>query len=264
MNMKLLPLLLVFAVSFSHAQGLKKIKTVEVSDTIIDITIDRPGDVYVVTKTGQFQKFDRDGHLIVLYKEATAPTLFDPHDGARLFAYYRDRQFYVYMNGSFRVNAGYSIDSAFVIQPWLICPSGDHRLWVLDAADHSLKNVDARNAEVSVEVEVEHAVIEDVTTIRTMRDYQGFVFLLKPGKGIYIFSRMGKFIREISAPSIRSFNFLGEELYYLEGNKIKFFDLFTSQTRELNVAEASRSVVVGEDRLYVMGATSVTIYEFKP
>ena len=48
------------------APAQKKIKTLEVSDTIIYSTVDRPGDIYVVLKDGQIQKFDKEGKVAVV------------------------------------------------------------------------------------------------------------------------------------------------------------------------------------------------------
>jgi hypothetical protein len=244
----------------------KKIKTLEISDTIVSISIDRPGDFYVVTKFGQLQKFDPNGHLIILYKTHSQhpPTLFDPFDGARLFAYYRELQQYSYLNPSFEVTSSFRIDSAFVIQPWLICPSGDHKLWVLDEADHSLKKINAQTTEVEVEVIIDLSVIKDVKNISNMRDYQGFVFLLHKGHGIYIFNSMGKHIKTLAVPGINSFNFLGEELYYHEGQKLKFFDLFTADSRELEIPGKAGDIVLSDQRMFLVHSTSVDIFEFRP
>ena len=52
-----------------------------------------------------------------------------------------------------------------------------------------------------------------------MREYQGFLFLLHQEKGILIFNKMGKWIKTIERPQLKYFNFLGEELYYPEGDK---------------------------------------------
>src|SRR5678815_4493641 len=72
-----------------HAVAQKKLISREVTDEIVFATVDRVGELYVVTKNGQIQKFDIDGKLISLYKNGPSPTLFEPRDGSRLFAYFR-------------------------------------------------------------------------------------------------------------------------------------------------------------------------------
>ena len=154
--MRMLALLLLISSLGATAQ--EKIKTLTLSDTIVDAAVDRPGDFYAITQSGQIQRFDKDGKLTLLYKAKEAPTIFDPRDGARIFAYFRSDQHYQYFNPSFEVTASYKIDPSFAIQPWLICPSGDHKLWLLDKADHSLKKINVRESEVEVEVVVDSAL----------------------------------------------------------------------------------------------------------
>jgi hypothetical protein len=193
-----------------------------------------------------------------------APTLFDPRDGARLFAYYRAHQQYEYYNPSFEVTASYTVDPAFAIRPWLICPSGDHKLWVLDSADHSLKKLNAQHTEVEVEVVIDSTLIGDASAFTALREYQGFVFLLDPCKGIYIFNSLGKHIKTISESGIGAFNFLGEELYFLKQGQVRFLNLFTAEGRSLPVQKPARMVVLTDERMVLVGYTSLAILEFSP
>jgi hypothetical protein len=257
----LLCLTLSCAVS-SFAQ--QKIKSVEVSDTIIYATIDRPGDLYLVTKEGQIQKFDKDGKLLIVYKHQGAPTLFDPRDGSRIFCYYREQQQYDYYNPSFEVTASYRIDPAFAIQPWLMCPSGDHKLWILDNADNSLKKINAQHTEVELEVLIDSTLIKDASSFVSMREYQGFVFILNPKKGIYIFNSLGIHIRTIEEKGLNTINFLGEELYFLKGNEIKFFNLFSAENRSIAVPKPAGMVLLTDERQFLILKKSVEILTFKP
>ena len=243
--------------------GQKKLKTLEVTGNIVFATIDRPGDLYLITSDGQIQKFDKDGRLIIVYKHQL-PTLFDPRDGAKLFTYYRQQQQYDFLSPSFEATESYRIDSAFAIEPWLIAPSGQHKLWILDAADHSLKRVNIQQGQVEIEVIIDANIVEDATQFTHLREYQGFVFLLQPKKGIYIFSSMGKFIRIIPATGLSSFNFLGEELYYLQSGYIEFIDLFTTDRRELNIEGKPENVLLSDERMFMIRDKSVDIFEFKP
>jgi hypothetical protein len=242
----------------------KKIRTLEVSDTIVFATVDRPGDLYLITDDGQFQKFDKDGKLVIVYKNKTLPTVFDPRDGARLFAYYRQSQEYMYYNPSFDVTGAFRIDPAFAIQPWLLCPSGDHKLWVLDGVDHSLKKINPKDSEVELEVVVDATIIQNAHAFTVLREYQGFVFLLNPHKGIFIFNNLGKHIKTIEAAGIHQFNFLGEELYYVHNKQLHFLDLFSAEERTLPPVQQGRMYLLTDERQFVAGYKTVDIFEFKP
>lgn len=242
----------------------KKIRTLTLSDTVVDAAVDRPGDFYAVTASGQIQRFNGEGELTLLYKAERQPTLFDPRDGARLFVYYREDQRYEYLNPSFASTASYKIDPAFAIQPWLICPSGEQKLWVLDEADHSLKKIDVRAAVVEIEVQIDSTVIRDAADFKTMREYQNFAFLLNPSKGIFIFNSLGRHIRTIDIPNIESFNFLGEEMYYLRGERLEFFNLFSAETRHMPIGRAYTDVLLTDERIILFTPGRIDIFAFRP
>lgn len=241
-----------------------KINTITLSDTIVAAAIDRPGDFYALTSTGQIQRFDKNGKLILLYKAEKMPTLFDPRDGARLFLYYRHDQHYEFRNPSFEPGGSYQIDPAFAIQPWLICTSGEYKLWILDKVDNSLKKIHVRASEVELEVLIDSALIQDATAFTAMREYQNFVFLLNPAKGIYVFNSMGTHLKTIPAPGISGFNFLGEELYYLKNGKLQFFNLFSAETHHLKIDEQYTGALLTDERLILFTPEKIDIYPFRP
>jgi len=252
--MLLLPLLVV---------GQKKIKSVAVSDEIIFATVDRPGDLYIITKGGQIQKFDKDGKLLSLYKNAPAPTLFDPRDGARLFAYFHSDQHYSFLNPSFEVTRSNKIDPSTAIDPLLMCVSGDHNFWILDGADISLKRVNGATGVVDVDIRIDDKASE-ATAFTHMREYQGFLFLSHKEKGILIFNSLGKWLKTIELPALANFNFLGEELYYPDKGVVKFFNLFTAEKRDMPMIQAGRFVLLTDERQFYVQPGSIDFFETNP
>lgn len=262
----LIPFVLtVLPVAAQTGSGIgEKIKTLALSDTVVGAAIDRPGDFYAVTASGQIQRFNGEGELTLLYKAERKPTLFDPRDGARLFVYYREDQLYEYLSPSFRPIASYKIDPSFAIQPWLICPSGEQKLWILDKADNTLKKIDVRASVVEVEVQVDSAVIGDAADFKTMREYQNFAFLLNPSRGIFIFNSLGKHLRTIDIPHIESFNFLGEEMYYLRGATLEFFNLFSAETRKMPIEPGYTDALLTDERIMLFTPERIDIFAFRP
>jgi hypothetical protein len=246
-------LLFVFNPVFSQE---KIIRTLHVSDTIVFAAVDRPGDLYLATMSGQFQKFDKDGNLVILYKNKNIPTLFDPRDGSRLFAYVRELQQYWYLNPSFEVTAAHELDSAFAIDPWLICSSGDYNIWILDASDNSLKKIDTRKGSVVVEIT---APVKSKENIRYMREYQGFLFLLDVEEGILIFNSVGKLVRVLPGKNIAYFNFLGEELYYPLNNSLQYFNLFSAESHQSGWPTGTHFLLMTDERQFIVRDIDVII-----
>ena len=80
---------------------------------------------------------------------------------------------------------------------------------------------------MEVEVVVDSTIIGDAEAFTAMREYQNYVFLLDPSRGIFIFNSLGRHIKTLDVPGVQSFNFLGEDLYYLRNDSLEFFNLFT-------------------------------------
>ncbi|MFD0998932.1 hypothetical protein ACFQ21_06415 [Ohtaekwangia kribbensis] len=237
----------------------RKIKTLEVSDTIRYAAVDRPGELYIVTTSGQLQKFDTDGKLLALHKDKPAPTLFDPRDGSRLFAFFRESRQYNFLNPSFEAVQAFSIDSSFATEPWLACVSGDYNIWLFDVADWTLKKINTTTGALSVE-EVIETKSKQKSNYTFLREYQGFVFLLDVSEGILIFNGVGKHIRTIAVKNLSYFNFLGEELYYLQGDTLRFFDLFTTETREQKLATQGNFALITDERFFLIRKNIIEIY----
>jgi hypothetical protein len=256
-------LFLVWCALPSFAQD-QRLHAITVSDGIASAAVDRPGDFYIQTTSGQLQHLDKSGRLLAHIPNNPPITLFDPRDGARLFAYYRGQQQFAFLNPSLETVATYSLNPAFAADPWLVCVSGDYNLWILDAADLSLKKVDKNRDMVVAEEPLTAAVGTNKDTFTSLREYQGFVFLLEQGKGIHIYSSMGKYIRMLQAPEARYFNFLGEGIYYIHQGKLITFDLFSAETRETPLQKTADIILLTDERLMTIRGKTLEIYEYKP
>lgn len=230
------------------------IKTITLDEDIIDVAVDRPGDLYITLRPGKIIRIDADGNSTPLAVITNLPSLFDPRDGARLFAYYRNGQRYMYFSIS-REMSTHALDSAFAIEPWLVCPSGDHNIWIADAADNTLRKVNLNTAHIDAEIPCKG----NVSAIRYMREYQGFLFVLQQGS-IEVYSGMGKMLRTIGNGTVSWFNFLGEELYYRENDQLVFFNLFTAETRRQKLPQQTPFSIVTDTRTYSIGGRKIEIY----
>jgi hypothetical protein len=256
--------LLSFLLVFSGAYAQKKITTRNVNESISYATVDRPGDLYIVTVSGQIQRFDKDGNVASVYKNNPIPTLFDPRDGSRLFAYFRSDQHFAFLDPSFEVSRAGKLDPAVAIDPWLMCVSGDYNFWVLDAEDKSLKKINASNGTVTVETKIPQQEDDSITSYVYLREYQGFLFLQHTKKGVLVFSSLGKPLKTIGNPGITHFNFLGEEFYYNSPGAVRFFNLFTAETREMPLKQTGKFVLLTDERMFIINDKSIDFFEIKP
>jgi hypothetical protein len=264
-----------------RAQG-EKIRTIKTTDEIVQATVDRAGDFYVVLKTGEIRKYDRQGEFLSSFRHSGIPTLFDPTNATRLLVYYKETGEYAWLSPNLEAPVFLKIDPSFAIEPVLLCPSGELNLWVLDASDFSMKKIVFRKEravnklqhQVSAAIQrdtvitnefiVKSEVMTSAHALTSIREYQNVLFLFDQKQGIGIYNAFGKQIRFIGAKNIRGYNFLGEELYYAEDGKIKFLDMFTGEKSELMLTHGADFVVLTDERMILIKNDQIDIYGFQP
>ena len=232
------------------------------SDSIISITIDRPGDFYIIDSKNKIEKYNSEGKKIITATLERNPTIFDPWSGVRLFTFFKETREIQYLDPSLSLLSVLPIDSAFSIEPLVACPSGEYNYWLLDQADFSLKKILPRESKVQVEVLVGD-ILSSPENILHFREYMNYVFILDKEKGIIIFNQLGIRINTIKT-NTNMFNFYGEELYYLEKSQLRFFDLFTGETRTVMLAKQPNAIVLLPDRKVEVIGKSIKISDFRP
>ncbi len=260
--MKVVALLLFVLTPFISQGQSKKIASIRTPSEVVFAAIDRAGDFYVVLKSGDIHKYDKNGAILGSYRHEGLPTLFDPSNAIRLLIYYKKSQQFSWLSPDLSVNPFQLIDPSLVIDPSLICPSGDQNMWMLDNADLSLKKVSLSDSRVLDEFSITDQFKENRITL--MREYQNFLFLLDSKTGIAVYNSLGRLMRKIPIIGLANFNFLGEELYYTENARIKFLDLFTAETRELSLPQPAQFVLLTDERMILTTTNQVEVFEFIP
>jgi hypothetical protein len=242
-------------------QSFVKRQTVKILHDIASAYIDRAGDVYMLSSGGKITRIDSSGTVTGAVTLEFTPTLFDPRDGSHLFFYRRSNQSYGFLLPDLTLSgAGYTtVDSAFAVSPYLVCPSGENHLIVLDSADWSMKKINRRSNELMYETIIMDGN-QGARSLRYMKEYQNFVFVLDDQKGILIYNMMGRLLRSLDEPGLRSIAFLGEEVYYLKKDQLFFFDLFTAEKRTMKLPIEADFAFIADTRLYLIRNSQVSLY----
>lgn len=240
-NRCILCFLLMMICSASWCQLLPSV--VVQTPAINQATVDRAGDLYVVSDSG-IVKYTMTGE-IVAHNTMKNVSLFDPGNGVTMLCYIRNTNQLTILNPQLEVKNSYTIDKSIAISPVLACMLNDYHAIILDSADWSMKVIDIRDQSF-----VSEFALSDQKGSRYsfMKAYQNFIFLLNPNTGIEVYNRLGKKLRTINSPNLLSFNFLGEELYYYADGTIHFVDLYTLLTREQKMQPPACQFVLLTDK----------------
>lgn len=221
--------------------------------TITFATVDRTGELYCTESDGSIHRYSTSGVEVAVRKFTPGPVLFNPHDGARLFLFQAPRTVLV-LDANLETKGTYTVDSAFALNPMLVAPHGDLSIVLVDA-DFTLRKIHLSKKEVEFETQLPAEIKQPFY----LREHLNFVFLLDPS-GIYIFNRLGIFIRKIAVQTTW-INFIGSELYYPEKGGITYFDLLTTETYQQPSPASSLYSLFTDELEYRITATKI---EFRP
>lgn len=243
------------------AQTPKKIKELPLKN-IENVSVDRLGDLFVVFKNGSIKKYDANGKELAVLKKGKLPTLIEPWYHPKIFTYHRSSQQIIVYDHNLENPQIEKIDPSIAVNPFLVCPTNDNKLLVLDQADWSIKKANPATGKVLLEFSVDTTGMSKPVFIH-LREYLNLIFLHDKYSGVFIFSNLGKKINHIKCTA-QNFGFYGEELFYLVDDRVIFFDLYSEKSREVKV-EPGKFVIVTDERIFLVKSNDrVVIYEFLP
>jgi hypothetical protein len=229
-------------------------------------SVDQLGNFYALLESGTLRKYSPDGKVMAEHSlpSAGSVTLLECWNQLKPFYYLRGSQSYTLMDHHLVSQGSFELDPSFAVDPLLACPGNNNTIWILDGADLSLKRVNRMINRVEMEISLPSSSFPAQPDLLYLREYQNMLFLLERATGIHVFSILGKPVKHIEAEGLVSFNFMGEELYYLLGDRIQLVDLFTGETREVPVKAPAASAFVSDERIFLVAGDKVEIVAFDP
>ncbi|MBS1507948.1 MAG: hypothetical protein JSS79_15010 [Bacteroidetes bacterium] len=250
------------AVPSVEAQQAVKVKEFK-PGKIEKVSVDRLGNFFLVFTNGAIRKYDPQGKVLAALPakpDHKTPDLIEPWFHPSVFVFRKDNHQLITYDRNLELSDEVRLDPSIAISPSLVCPTNDNKLLVFDEADYSVKKVKPFTHQIITEFDIDTTQSAKPDFI-FMREYQNLIFMQDKNSGIFIYSNVGKLVNQIRTAS-GNFGFFGEELFYLQDDKIVFYDLYTEKTREIKCPSAIFAIVTDERILTVMKNGKVILYEF--
>jgi hypothetical protein len=255
-------LLLIFVLSSFSSDQYNLIKSIPFSGAVL--TTDNLGNAYVIV-ANQLLEFDPMGKPKANYSENNHGILrsVDASNPLKLLLFYPDFAQINILNNKLSLQSTVDLRPIGILLPTLICNSNNDGYWVFDQQDFQLKKID-----LNLQVKIESGNITQSTGYNVQpnflleKDY--FVYLNNPETGILVFDMYGTYFKTIPFKNIQSFQIIGDELLYVENNKLISFNLKKLEEKEilLPLSDSLLNARIEQKELFLLTTASLNFYSF--
>ena len=247
----------------SHGQTISLERKIPLANRAVTGSIDRAGNIYIADERGSLVKMDSAGVLRYTYSPDRKGNIeyVEAWETLNVLLFYENLQEYRLLNRFLTQVATKSLPQNIFAS--LLAPSSDNNIWVFDNKDFALKKLNTGYNALEIVTDLSGIVKENFEG-EHLREYQHMIFLADYHSGIYVFDNLGNYIKTIPFYKVHYFNFLQNKLYFLRGNEVLFYDLYTGEERIVSIpTEQAYALVLATDtRLYCVSREGVDIYQY--
>ena len=229
------------------------------------ISGDQLGNFYVV-EGNNIYKYDREGEKINQYSNNRYGqiTSIDATDPYKIVVFYEDFRTVIILDNQLSEN-GSPLDLQFTdfAQPIMTCRAYNSGFWLFDQLLYGLFRVT-----LSLHTENKSGNLSQILGYKIepnyMKEYNNTLYLNNPATGILVFDQYGTYVKNIHILGLESFQVIEKGIFFLEKNKIKKFSFKNLDIQELPLPELNiKGMAVDKNRLFVLTASGVKIYDYK-
>lgn len=228
------------------------------------VSIDRSARVYIADQNGSVHKFDANGELLVTYSPERPGNIksIEASSTLNVLLFYEDLQEYRFLDRFLTLTSTTAFSPDIFAS--LVTGSADNNLWIFDDSDFNLKKININYNELEIISPLINIVKPDFYG-NALKEYQHLIFLSDMHTGVYVFDNLGNYIKILPLPNVGYFNFLANELYYLNDGAVHFYDLYTGEKRKIDIIAKENYLfaLVSEKHLFLISKSSLDIFDLK-
>jgi hypothetical protein len=239
--------------------------TIEADAKIIET--DRMGNLYVVSKTNQLNKYDVNGKLLgtLNYAYLGNITYIDASNPLEIYLFYRELNALVFLDNNLAFRGRLNLSDAGIVQASAAARSYSNGIWVFDQGDLQLKklNKDGSVSQVSGN-SLQFAQSKQLNPTLII-DNGNRVFLNDSSEGVMVFDVFANYVKTIPIKGKEEMVVLDEHLYYRTDSLLISYRFQNLKRDTFNLPSGKFSrFCLEKERLYLMGEKAIFKYGFDP
>jgi hypothetical protein len=259
-------LLMLALSSVASAQSLTLLREVKMP-LPVSVSLDRYNRIYTGDEKGNVLQYDSTGKVLLQYSppKVARLSLLEAWPTTKVFAFSRDFQQYTLLDRFLTPIGQYVFNEDQVGFARVATLAADGNLWLFDESEFSVKKFDLPSQTITLRAPMNRVLDARDYDINFLREYQNLLLINDRNSGLLVFDNLGNYKKKLPFKGLTYFGLLNDEVYFLQGNEVHYFHLYTFQERALALPKdvQPKQILAFEDKLAVFTADRMQIFRVR-
>jgi len=259
-------IVLLFTGSILYAQDdslfrfLKKIEY-----PISSFTVDNLGELYIINTDNQLKKYNEKGDSVGVFNQVTKYgklSYVEAENPWKAILFYKDYLTIVLLDKYLNVLTNINLRNQNIFRVNAVTTSYDNNIWLFDEQDNKLKKIDDGGKNLFETVDF-RLLFDSVPTPQKIIDYDGFVYLYDPEKGLFTFDYYGSFKNRLSFLHWTDIEIIDKQIYGFDKDHLYRYTPPSPDVKKYILSPSlqnNNSIKVSNHRIYILKNQQLEIY----
>jgi hypothetical protein len=270
--LKTLQIFLILIVSLSllilgnlaQAQDFTLIKSIK-KDGIDKVSADRNGNIYLSDTKGNVEKYSPEGNFLNVFSPSRPARLdiLEAWEGMRCFIFNKDLQEFVFLDRFLNISSSGNFKSPSLGFVRIATIANDNNIWLVDDSDFSIKKYNPTNGSILLSTPLNLVLENGIYDFSFIKEYQNYLYLTDPFRGIYIFDNLGNYISTIPGKKEGNLSFYKDKVHFVRNGKLISINLYDFSSIEKIQEKGYIAQLKSDAYFYLFKRNSFEIYKEK-
>lgn len=251
--------LLVSYSAFSQSSKYKLITSIETNAGFF--TTDNQCNIYIVKKD-ELIKYNKAGKQLCKYsnKRYGDISFVDASNMLKILVFYKNFSQVVFLDNMLSMNGEPLSFDKMGLQVSLVGASFNNGMWIYDQQNFALTQLNTAYETVHHTENLNNLLSIELQPDK-ITEHDNKVYINNPATGILIFDIYGTYYKTVPVKNAKEFQVIGDQIYYMTENKIKAYNIKTTEESEFNApVNDFLGFRIEVETLFLRTANGISVY----
>jgi hypothetical protein len=235
---------------------------------VSSFTVDNLGELYIINTDNQLKKYNEKGDSVGVFNQVTKYgklSYVEAQNPWKAILFYQDYLTIVLLDKYLNVVTSINLRNQNIFRVKAVTTSYDNNIWLFDEQDNKLKKVDDGGNKLFESVDF-RLLFDSVPTPQKIIDYDGFVYLYDPEKGLYTFDYYGSFKSRLPFLHWAGFELIDKQIYGFDKDRLYRYTSPLPDVKAFNLSTSlkdNNSIKVSNHKIYILKNHQLEIYSLQ-